>query len=109
MSITRTRSTLAVVDRFLQGKDTDEQAVTDIRHAIQEASETTVRLLNYKKSGKPFWNMFTLAPMADVDGTARFLIGVQVDVTAVEEALPDSLKATTAGPQACLRDLLSDL
>lgn len=85
--------------RFLQGKDTDEQAVKDIRHAIQEASETTVRLLNYKKSGKPFWNMFTLAPMADVDGTARFLIGVQVDVTAVEEALPESLKATTAGPQ----------
>ena len=85
--------------RFLQGKDTDEQAVKDIRHAIQEASETTVRLLNYKKSGKPFWNMFTLAPMADVDGTARFLIGVQVDVTAVEEALPESLKATHAGPQ----------
>ena len=85
--------------RFLQGKDTDEQAVKDIRHAIQEASETTVRLLNYKKSGKAFWNMFTLAPMADVDGTARFLIGVQVDVTAVEEALPESLKATNAGPQ----------
>ena len=85
--------------RFLQGADTDEQAVKDIRHAIQEASETTVRLLNYKKSGQAFWNMFTLAPMADVDGTARFLIGVQVDVTAVEEALPQSLKATNAGPQ----------
>ena len=84
--------------RFLQGKNTDEQAVKDIRHAIQEASETTVRLLNYKKSGKAFWNMFTLAPMADVDGTARFLIGVQVDVTAVEEALPEGLKATNAGP-----------
>ena len=107
MSITRTRLTFAVFDRFLQGKDTDEQAVTDIRHAIQEASETTIRLLNYKKSGKPFWNMFTLAPMADVDGTARFLIGVQVDVTAVEEALPDSLKATNAGPQAHSRHLMS--
>lgn len=107
MSITRTCSTFVVFDRFLQGKDTDEQAVTDIRHAIQEASETTVRLLNYKKSGKAFWNMFTLAPMADVDGTARFLIGVQVDVTAVEEALPDSLKATTAGPQAYSQDFLS--
>lgn len=91
--------TKAVSCRFLQGKDTDQQAVTDIRHAIQEASETTVRLLNYKKSGKPFWNMFTLAPMADVDGTARFLIGVQVDVTAVEEALPEGLKAVSQGPQ----------
>lgn len=37
--------------------------------------------------------------MADVDGTARFLIGVQVDVTAVEEALPEGLKAVNQGPQ----------
>lgn len=37
-----------------------------------------VRLLNYKRSGKPFWNMFTLAPMKDSDGTVRFYIGVQV-------------------------------
>jgi hypothetical protein len=37
-----------------------------------------VRLLNYKRSGKPFWNMFTLAPMKDSDGTVRFFIGVQV-------------------------------
>jgi hypothetical protein len=39
-----------------------------------------VRLLNYKRSGAPFWNMFTLAPMKDSDGTVRFLIGVQVGV-----------------------------
>ena len=64
--------------RFLQGKDTDKEAVDNIRQAIKSGSETTVRILNYKKSGKPFWNMFTLAPMADVDGTPRFLIGVQV-------------------------------
>ncbi len=64
--------------RFLQGKDTDKEAVDNIRQAIRSGNETTVRILNYKKSGKPFWNMFTLAPMADVDGTPRFLIGVQV-------------------------------
>ena len=64
--------------RFLQGKDTDKEAVDNIRQAIKSGNETTVRILNYKKSGKPFWNMFTLAPMADVDGTPRFLIGVQV-------------------------------
>ncbi|KAK9814220.1 hypothetical protein WJX72_002492 [[Myrmecia] bisecta] len=73
--------------RFLQGPETDPQAVQDIRDAIKSRSETTVRILNYRKSGKPFWNMFTLAPMADVDGTARFLIGVQVDVTAAETAV----------------------
>lgn len=72
--------------RFLQGPETDPTAIAEIRDAINQRTETTVRILNYKKSGKPFWNMFTLAPMADVDGTARFLIGVQVDVTAAEAA-----------------------
>nr|AML79622.1 putative LOV domain-containing protein [Leptosira obovata] len=72
--------------RFLQGPDTDPEAVADIREAIKLNQETTVRVLNYKKSGRPFWNMFTLAPMADVDGRPRFLIGVQVDVTAAEKA-----------------------
>lgn len=62
----------------MQGPETDPKAIAEIRDAINKRTETTVRILNYKKSGKPFWNMFTLAPMADVDGTARFLIGVQV-------------------------------
>lgn len=72
--------------RFLQGQDTDPEAVSEIREAVRNGSETSVRLLNYKKSGKPFWNMFTLAPMADVDGNLRFIIGVQVDVTAADVA-----------------------
>uniref|UniRef100_A0A126WUM7 non-specific serine/threonine protein kinase n=1 Tax=Rhexinema planctonicum TaxID=138173 RepID=A0A126WUM7_9CHLO len=68
--------------RFLQGSMTDPRAVQEIREAMKEGSECTVRILNYKKNGQPFWNMFSLAPMADVDGTLRFFIGVQVDVTA---------------------------
>lgn len=64
--------------RFLQGSGTDKQAVTDLRAAVQNGEETTVRILNYKKNGSPFWNMLTVAPMADADGTTRFFIGVQV-------------------------------
>ena len=48
-----------------------------IRTALRNKAETTVRILNYRKGGAPFWNMLTIAPMADVDGTPRFLIGVQ--------------------------------
>ncbi len=62
----------------LQGQDTDPAAVAEIRDAVRNGSEASVRLLNYKKNGQPFWNMFTLAPMADVDGNLRFIIGVQV-------------------------------
>ncbi|BDA47694.1 probable phototropin-2 [Coccomyxa sp. Obi] len=73
--------------RFLQGPDTDPKAISIIRDAIKTQTEATVRILNYRKSGQPFWNMLTIAPMADVDGTSRFFIGVQVDVTS-EDAPP---------------------
>jgi hypothetical protein len=52
--------------------------VQTIRDAIKTGDEITVRILNYKRSGTPFWNMFTLAPMKDSDDTIRFLVGVQV-------------------------------
>jgi phototropin len=68
--------------RFLQGPGTDQQTIEEIRQAIKTGAECTVRILNYTKSGRAFWNMFTLAPMCDQDGTIRFFIGVQVDVTA---------------------------
>lgn len=45
---------------------------------MQKGSECTVRLLNYRKNGQPFWNMLSIAPMNDADGTLRFYIGVQV-------------------------------
>ena len=67
--------------RFLQGPKTDKQSVREIRAAIDNGSECTVRLLNYTKHGKPFWNMFTLAPVRDESGKVRFFAGVQVDVT----------------------------
>ena len=104
--------------RFLQGPETDKRAVQEIRRAIDNASECTVRLLNYTKTGQPFWcesacfaialsplltdvrrtiarnrNMFTLAPLLGLDGKPRFFIGVQVDVTAREEVPDEKLAA----------------
>mmetsp|Transcript_31238 Transcript_31238/g.43292 ORF Transcript_31238/g.43292 Transcript_31238/m.43292 type:complete len:753 (+) Transcript_31238:415-2673(+) len=67
--------------RFLQGPETDKRAVREIRDAITNVEECTVRLLNYKKDGTPFWNMFTLAPVFDNSGAVRFYVGVQGDVT----------------------------
>lgn len=85
--------------RFLQGPDTDRDTVNELRKAISEGREITVRLLNYRKDGKPFWNMLTVAPIRDVTGHPRFLVGVQVDVTAqptVEEAAPVGMTAASA-------------
>jgi PAS domain S-box-containing protein len=51
--------------RFLQGPQTDPRAIKEIRDAIATASECTVRILNYRKDGSPFWNMFSIAPVFD--------------------------------------------
>ena len=89
--------------RFLQGPATDRETVAELRAAVAERRECAVRILNYKKDGTPFWNMLTLAAMRDAAGEARFLIGVQVDVTAApapaeaEEAAEAPLTFGAAG------------
>nr|AML77332.1 putative LOV domain-containing protein [Buxbaumia aphylla] len=65
--------------RFLQGPDTDQSVVQQIRDAIAARRDITVQLLNYTKSGKPFWNLFHLQAMRDQDGELQYFIGVQLD------------------------------
>ena len=49
--------------RFLQGEETDPEAVETIRKFIVQGRDTSVDLLNYKADGSPFWNQFFLAPL----------------------------------------------
>ena len=61
----------------MQGDATEQSSVNEIRKAVKNGDETTVRLLNYRKDGTPFWNMLSIAPINDADGVLRFYIGVQ--------------------------------
>ncbi|MBU3824851.1 MAG: EAL domain-containing protein [Candidatus Oceanisphaera merdipullorum] len=71
--------------RFLQGKDTDPEAVEQIRRAIRERREQQVTLLNYRKDGTPFWNWFSIAPVFGLDGSCTHYVGIQQDVTRLRE------------------------
>jgi PAS domain S-box-containing protein len=62
--------------RFLQGPQTDRTTVRRVQEAIRGERETVELILNYKKSGAPFWNLLYIgeyrvairlycAPMAD--------------------------------------------
>ncbi|GFR40580.1 hypothetical protein Agub_g1160 [Astrephomene gubernaculifera] len=86
--------------RFLQGPGTDRLTVDQIRDAIRSGTEITVRILNYTKQGRAFWNMFTMAPMRDQDGSVRFFVGVQVDVTAQSSGPADKAPAWNKSPSA---------
>eukprot|EP00241_Pyramimonas_parkeae_P003309 CAMPEP_0114253224 /NCGR_PEP_ID=MMETSP0058-20121206/16271_1 /TAXON_ID=36894 /ORGANISM="Pyramimonas parkeae, CCMP726" /LENGTH=771 /DNA_ID=CAMNT_0001367241 /DNA_START=638 /DNA_END=2953 /DNA_ORIENTATION=+ len=83
--------------RFLQGPGTDPRAVAEIREAISLGQECTVRLVNYTKSGRAFWNMFTLAPVRDANNDTWFYIGVQVNVNALEGVKFENLKSVAPG------------
>nr|AML77056.1 putative LOV domain-containing protein [Taxodium distichum] len=81
--------------RFLQGPETDQDIVQQIRDAIKDQREITVQLINYTKSGKKFWNLFHLQPMRDQKGELQYFIGVQLDGSEHVEPLRNRLSEKT--------------
>lgn len=68
--------------RFLQGPETDREAVARIRTAVRNGVPCVVELLNYRKDGTPFWNELSISPIRDEAGRLTHFVGVQADVTA---------------------------
>ncbi|PSC75784.1 phototropin [Micractinium conductrix] len=82
--------------RFLQGPGTDPEEIKRLKEAFMSGGEATVRLLNYKKDGTPFWNLLTVAPIGGVCSTPRLLVGVQLDVTDLPVGGEEELSAELA-------------
>lgn len=67
--------------RFLQGENTDQEAVARVRRALDEGRSVTEVLLNYRKDGSAFWNEVFISPVTDEAGTLVNFVGLQTDVT----------------------------
>ena len=67
--------------RFLQGKDTDERTVTEVRNALGEQRAVAVDILNYKRDGKAFWNALFIGPVFDEKGKLLYWFSSQMDIT----------------------------
>ncbi|HEY1044649.1 MAG TPA: histidine kinase famiy protein [Telluria sp.] len=67
--------------RFLQGPDTDQGTVTEIRNALREHRAVAVDIINYKADGTPFWNALFIGPVFDKDGKLLFHFSSQMDIT----------------------------
>ncbi|WP_153555210.1 PAS domain S-box protein [Roseimaritima sediminicola] len=67
--------------RFLQGPETDPEAVEHIRSALRQRRECKVTLLNYRKDGSSFWNELRVTPVEDSQGEVSHFVGIQHDVT----------------------------
>ncbi|MCO5563403.1 hypothetical protein L7F22_017044 [Adiantum nelumboides] len=76
--------------RFLQGKETDPEEIDRIRECIGKGTGYCGRLLNYKKDGSAFWNLLTISPIKDDDGSVLKYIGMQVEVSQFTEGTKEN-------------------
>ncbi|WP_028491730.1 PAS sensor domain-containing protein [Thioalkalivibrio sp. ALE19] len=72
--------------RFLQNDDNDQDAVREIRAALDEDRPCRVTLRNYRKDGSLFWNELSLTPIFNDEDRLTYYIGIQKDITARVEA-----------------------
>ncbi len=86
--------------RFLQSRDTDQEAISQIRGSLAAGDPVRMAILNHRKDGTAFWNDLSITPVRDQDGEIVNFVGVQHDVTAQVEAQQRLEEANRAAQQA---------
>lgn len=72
--------------RFLQGPETDAQAIDEVRDAVQHREDIGIDILNYRKDGSSFWNALYISPVSNQAGELQFYFASQLNVTDRKEA-----------------------
>ncbi len=70
---------------LLQGKLTKDEDRLRIREAVITKKPTKVELVNYKKSGIPYWTRLYIDPIFDDKGNFTHFISVDYDITEAKE------------------------
>ena len=66
---------------LLQGPETDRTAVDQIRQWRKEGRSFRVELLNYTRTGVPFWGLFQITPIRNAAGVVERFVSIQTDIT----------------------------
>ena len=66
---------------FLQGKDSDKDALNLLKNALQQKEYVEVTLINYKKNGRQYFNSLQITPVFDEHGKLQNFIALQKDIT----------------------------
>jgi PAS domain S-box-containing protein len=62
---------------FLQGPETEPEAVSRFRHLIETAQVGTVTITNYRKDGTSFRHSVEMRPILSDDGTLLYFVAAQ--------------------------------
>ncbi|KAJ4975078.1 hypothetical protein NE237_000184 [Protea cynaroides] len=67
--------------KMFQGPETNWKSVMEIREAVREEKTIQMSLLNYRKDGTPFWMLFHLSPVFNMeDGRVIHFVAVQLPI-----------------------------
>ncbi|MBC7514124.1 MAG: EAL domain-containing protein [Herminiimonas sp.] len=67
--------------RFLQGDESDQAGLRNLRQALQSQQDGHALLRNYRKDGTLFWVDLHVSPVRDEQGTVTHYVGFQTDCT----------------------------
>jgi PAS domain S-box-containing protein len=79
--------------RFLQGTDTSQSKVEEIRKGLATGDDVSVTLVNYTADGTPFWNKLFIAALRDAQNNIVNFIGVIVKVGSPDADDPEHGKS----------------
>ncbi len=71
---------------FLQGEETDQQTVNEIRSALKKGEKFAGEIVNYRKNGDPFWNFLVINPIFNNTGRITHFAGFQHDISQQKES-----------------------
>lgn len=66
---------------LLQGGNTDPEAIQRIRNSLAEKRPLNEDILNYTKSGDPYWISLAVNPILGKDGNVERFVSIQVNIT----------------------------
>ncbi|TAE69859.1 MAG: PAS domain-containing protein [Bacteroidetes bacterium] len=70
---------------FLQGEQTSQEMIAYIRENLNQKRTAQGEILNYSKSGKPYWVRLNIEPIFDADNNLTRFISLQDDITILKE------------------------
>jgi PAS domain S-box-containing protein len=70
---------------FLQGPMSDPQISAEMRQAVRAGHEFRAEILNYHKSGRPFWVQIEAQPLHDEMGNLTHFMAIESDVTELKQ------------------------
>ena len=72
---------LGKTPRILQGKNTSAKATHCIKQALQNKEPISCQLLNYTKSGEPYWIELSISPLKNSLGEVAYFAAIERNIT----------------------------